>query len=118
MRTSFAASVGGVALMAGSPGLAAQPPEVEADLRCIAIVAAAVGQAQGEARTGVIGGMMYFIGRVEGRAPAIDLEAELRRIYTALTQEVVETERIRCGGILSEKGQRLQAVGKALQTVQ
>jgi len=54
----------------------AQPvPDVEGDLRCIAFVRSAMDGVKGERRAALLAGLTYFIGRVEGAAPGIDVRA-------------------------------------------
>ena len=100
------------------PAMAQTPAPVsptENDLRCVAVLSAVIGNlADGEQRSQVMAGTMYFIGRVEGAAPRTDLKAELKRIVPTLNAEVMADEAKRCGAILVEKGTQLQAIGSEL----
>ncbi len=63
-------------LMTGS-ALAQSRDIAPADLRdveCLAVTAVAVGatEAGSEQQMGLVGGMMYFLGRLEGRTPGTD----------------------------------------------
>ncbi len=112
-----------IALMAGllmaggpaAPALAQQPAPVEADLRCIAALSAVTGNLpEGEQRTQVAAGIMYFVGHVEGQAPRVDLTTELKRIVPTLTAQSISEDVKRCGAILIQKGTQLQAIGGEL----
>jgi hypothetical protein len=98
------------------PVMAQQATPLESDLRCITILSAATGNTpDGEKRLQLAAAVMYFVGRVDGEAPKLDLTGEIRRIVPTLTQDMVATEAARCAGILTTMGTRLQDVGKALQ---
>ena len=67
-------------------------------------------------RMGVTGGVYYYIGRIEGRDPEFDLQANMIRLLEAKdyqTQFPVDAER--CGKELEAKGQLLIDMGKAMQ---
>lgn len=107
----------GLAILAAPVPASAQTPDIGADLRCTAILAIGVSQTkEEEKRSGMVAGMMYFIGKLEGRNSGIDLKTELKRTYEKLTQELLASEGQRCAQILMEKGQYLQKIGGELQT--
>lgn len=87
------------------------------DIQCFALVAYMAGQTvEGSTeQTSLASGMMYFLGRLEGRAPGTDwlrvladyiLENDDARLAAEL-----EGQRERCGGILQNRGQALMEWG-------
>jgi len=84
--------------------------ENEKDLRCIALIAQIIPSAEGEAKSGLVGGLMYFLGRIEGRTPGYGLETNLNRLLTSKAD--LTGDRDRCATILTEKGNELIAIGK------
>jgi len=107
----------GLSLVLAAAPLSAQTGEAEADLNCTAILATRISDTEpGEKRSGMIAGLMYYIGKLEGRNPQIDLKAELKRTYATLTHERAAAEAQRCDSSLSTKGQSLQKIGSELQT--
>ncbi|HZV56486.1 MAG TPA: hypothetical protein VFF89_02325, partial [Sphingobium sp.] len=113
MRQFFTAGFAGLAL--ACPAAAQPPAPVENDLKCVAALLAIAGSMpEGAQRMQMAAGVMYFMGRVEGQAPTLDLKAELQRIVPTLGSSQIEEEARRCGAILIEKGGRLQDIGKAL----
>jgi hypothetical protein len=109
-------TIGLIGLGLAVPAMAELPAQVEGDLRCVTILSAATGNApEGEQRLQMIAAAMYFIGRVDGAAPTLDLKTEIKRILPSLTASNMPDEAKRCGAILIEKGTKLQDVGKALQ---
>ena len=100
------------------PGLLALAPahaqddaagDLEGDLRCVALLAVAVANTQGESRANITAGLMYFVGRIDGIAPGIDLKTELQRIAGTMADPAADMTR--CGAILTAKGQELIAIG-------
>lgn len=89
--------------------------DLDGDLRCLALLSAALSQMEENQQGPMAAGVMYFVGRVDGRAPTVDLGRELQRVASGLTGEKIAAEGQRCSAILTEKGQILQAVGAALQ---
>jgi hypothetical protein len=99
-----------------APAQAQSPTaDLDDDLRCLALISAALSQMEADRQGPMVAGVMYFVGRVDGRAPGTDLRTELQRIASTLTDEKIATEGQRCSAILTEKGQMLQAVGAGLQ---
>ena len=115
MRKSLLIAVGVLAL-AATTGAHAQKPDIDGDLRCIALLSVAVGQAAPDKQGAMIAGAMYFIGRLDGKAPNTDLKAGIKRTIEGFTQEQAAADGQRCSAILAEKGQLLQGVGAELQT--
>ncbi len=114
MRKNLLIAIGMLALTA-TTAARAQKPDVDADLRCMALISAMISQMEPDKQGNLIAGVMYFVGHVDGIAPNIDLKVELRRVAEAMTGEIAASEGQRCGKILMDKGQKLQEVGAALQ---
>lgn len=101
-------------------GLAGQAPaqlpaQVDGDLRCIAILSLATATLPEAQRTQMAAAVLFFVGRIDGVAPNLDLTSEIKRIVPTLSSTNMSDEGRRCGAILIEKGTKLQEVGKALQ---
>lgn len=85
----------------------------KADMQCFAVMAYLAGQYEEGSveQTGLASGMMYFLGRLEGRAPDTDwLKALADYILTPDETRLgaeLETQRERCGVILQNRGQAL-----------
>lgn len=97
------------------PVAAQQVPAVEADLRCIAVLSLAAATQGEETRAQMVAAFMYFVGRIDGLAPNIDLKTELQRVMPTVTGQQLTDEGKRCGQILIEKGARLQELGRDMQ---
>lgn len=90
------------------------------DLRCFAVIASILGEADAgadaEARAGLSAGMLYFLGRIEGRSPDYDVDAELSRMLGSEAEmQGLEPDRARCGAILQDRGTFLVEMGRRIQ---
>ena len=116
-------------LLCTAPVAAREPqhaPADLADLQCMALVAvmAGMGLEEGgdgeEAATrmaGLAGGMMYYLGRLEGRSPGTDWLAELGIYLDKVEPGELDVFGQRCGAELTRTGQALVDFGgKPAQT--
>lgn len=108
----FSAALAALSLVQAAPA----DPALEQDLRCVAVLSIVLGQMPEERRGAATAGVMYFIGRAEGRRPGINLETELVRIVGPLENlDALQPDLQRCSKELETQGAALQAMGKALQ---
>lgn len=110
------------ALVAASALVAAAAPSqaqdaVAQDMRCVAAFAMATGQTADPEKQGpLIAATMYFIGRLDGRAPGIDLEARLKaEVVRMAASGDVATDGKRCGELVGARGKDLMEIGQRLQ---
>lgn len=83
---------------------------VEADLRCLAIVAMDVSAAPADRRGGLAASAMYFVGRIDARAPGFDYRAEMTRLVRSRAD--FTADRARCAALLRERNAALAALAK------
>ncbi|MFD1033663.1 hypothetical protein ACFQ15_03265 [Sphingomonas hankookensis] len=92
------------------------PAGVEEDLWCIAVISTAAASAPADQQPGLVGGMMYYMGRVDRVVPGIDYAVELRRLLDAKDADAtISAAAKRCGTKLQDVGGSMQRWGKALQ---
>jgi hypothetical protein len=96
---------------------AAAPDPVADDLVCVAVVAMRISQTEDkDIKMGLAAGMMYFIGRLDIRAPGYDLETNLRTLLDKPDVDAtLDANAVRCGGIIQERGAYLSKVGASMQ---
>lgn len=88
----------------------------EADVRCVAALALVIGQQGEKPEPGLAAGLLYFMGRLDGRAPGTDIEGMIRSLLAAPdATEQLKPDMIRCGALLEERGAFLEKMGKSLQ---
>ena len=58
---------------------------------------------------------IYFVGRLKGRAPDLDLEAAIVNQFGRMAPEDMRDETQRCSGELQAEGNRLKAIGEDLK---
>lgn len=107
-------------LLAATAVQAASPTVQEQDLRCIAVISAIIGKADEAKRAAVTPLVMYYVGRVSGRNPALNLESELRRVYgnKDAFEKMFPTEAARCGAEMNVIGKDLMRMGEALKQLE
>jgi|SRR4051812_25942533 hypothetical protein len=94
---------------------AAPSPEIRDDLRCFLVMGALAGTAkEGPGLQTAIAGTLYFLGKLEERAPTLDIEAAGAAELLAITEAEFQTEKPRCLAVIEEKGKRLIAIGTAI----
>jgi len=103
------------ALLAAGAGQAAMPATELSDTRCVAAFAMMVDQATGDdVKQGATTGLVYFVGKLYGRNPGIDLTAALRPVSDDVGKNL-KTELTRCGAELTAVSAAMTAAGNALQ---
>lgn len=92
----------------------AQDADTVADVRCVAVGMrnAALPDSR-EKSTGLLMAL-YFIGRLDGRDPKLDLEASLEAQLSKMTAADFAAEGARCGSVLSTKGAQITHVSQDL----
>ena len=120
---SLAVLLAAAGLLCAAPAAAQDAnlaPADLADLQCMALVAVMAGIAMeeggdGEATdaelAGMSGGLMYYLGRLEGRSPGIDWLDQLVALLDKIELEELDAVAPRCSKELMEKGQALVAFG-------
>jgi hypothetical protein len=92
----------------------ATDPDTIADARCVAVgIRAAELPDSHQKSTGLLMAL-YFIGRLDGRDPKIDLEAVLSEQLSKMSAADFTAEATRCGASLTTKGAQITQVGQDL----
>jgi hypothetical protein len=104
-----------------TPALAqAISPTDRADMQCFVVTAVLAGQSEegSPEQAGLATGMLYFLGRLEGRSPGTDwMQALADFILTpddATLWAEIESHEVRCLGIIENRGQALTAWGETV----
>jgi hypothetical protein len=92
----------------------AQPSEASADARCVVIGLNIAGMADASRQSAGTMLALYYIGRLEGRVPKLDLEHFILGQMAGMAPSDFESEARRCGLGLSEKGQEITKIGNAI----
>ena len=107
-----------LALAGASPASAAESTN---DVRCLIAVSRLVDinaetkqLSQEAAQTTALLGTMYFMGKLEGRDPRLNIENAMVAEATKMTVEQLQSELIRCGGEMRSIGQKWDDIGKNL----
>ena len=109
-------------LLAATPAMA-QTDDAAArrDLRCVLVVGIIGSQVQASAsdaaKSGMMAGIGYYLGRLKGRDPGINLTARLTAEAKGLKIGDLQPEALRCGEELKEFGRESQEISAALKAL-
>jgi hypothetical protein len=85
-----------------------------ADVRCF-MVAMQIGKTPGTTQqTAALTGAMYYLGRLDGRSPKLDLESVMVAEEAKMTPADLRSEAVRCGATITARGNEIQRIGKDL----
>lgn len=105
--------IGLLAIARFLPARAADPQTI-ADVRC-ALVGFRIGQAADSAvRSSGIMLALYYLGRLDGRDPKLDVEKLIIEQVKTMTNADYSSEAVRCGNSLTTKGQQITRIGRDL----
>jgi hypothetical protein len=106
-----------VLLVGAAAPAAAQDAENTADIRCALAAMAMVGATQDATmKQQATMAALYYVGRLDGRNPNLDLEARLRQEMARMAPQELAGEALRCGQQLMVRGKALQAIGDHFKT--
>lgn len=116
-RRSIAAMAALSVLMAAAPAAQAADDPTEADLRCFTAMSQAGGgdTVSDDTRAQLASGALYFLGKLDGREPDLDLESALAERAKKLKPKQLRREMARCSAELKSRAQILQSIGDNLR---
>jgi len=107
----------GALLLFGAPQVGA--PAIDAanmaDLRCVAVLSAALMGTPEAQRSSIQSGVMFFYGRITGRTPDFDVQGRMMALMKADPDgKSFAGENVRCGKELQSHGHRLMEIGRGI----
>lgn len=117
MRQTSWTAAGGVALAMLATGVRAQDAATAKDVRCL-VVSAVLLSSTKEKSIGTAATMsaLYFMGRLDGRDPELDLEGQVTDAALTMTPADIKDEAMRCGKELQARGEAISAIGARMQS--
>ena len=107
-----------LALLLAPISIAASPAidaETTKDVRCLVAVASLANSEDESAKMAAIVGSQYFLGRIDGRQPTLDLETAIRTEAARLDEAAIKGLLLSCGGLMKSRGAALQSIGEGMQ---
>jgi hypothetical protein len=111
MRNSLLSVLAG-ALTLSSGQATAQDAETIADVRCIIVGMRFAGMVDPTQQSAGMMLSLYYIGRLDGRVPKLDIEELMIKEVSKMTTSDYGSEAKRCGASLTDKGQEITRIGK------
>ncbi len=93
----------------------AQDNDNVSDVRCLVVALDLDRSPDPQMKSLAMSAGLYFVGRLRGRAPDLDLEAAIIRQLRVMTREDLRTERDRCGTVLASQADKLAVMGEHLR---
>lgn len=96
---------------------AAPPPDAQTkeDVRCLIAAASLAASDDPKAKQAGTGGALYYLGRLDGRTPGLDIEAAVAAEVDVMAKSPAGPILMECGNRLKERGHYLESVGRALE---
>jgi hypothetical protein len=85
------------------------------DIHCLLAAASLAGSKDSKIKQAGGAGALYYLGRLDGRTPDLDIEAAVAAEAEAFARADQGQLLKKCGATLSQRGDHLIAVGKALE---
>jgi hypothetical protein len=115
LALAAAAAMTAITPALAAPAQASVDARTRADIRCIAALAAAGANAQNEQAKEIARlGVLYFMGRIDGRTPGIAMETVVPAEIRAMTLADIQAATPDCVSQLQARGATLDAIGAAL----
>jgi hypothetical protein len=92
----------------------AETPAATSDLRCFVVLSMVSDNGDPKINATITLGRLYFLGRLDGSAPGIDLKTRFRDVATKITPADAKAELARCGPILRARAAVLDDVSRSL----
>lgn len=110
MRNSWLNLLMGI-LMLTSMQASAQDAETIADIRCLIVGVKLAGMADPAQRLTGTMASLYYVGRLDGRVPTLDIEDLIIKEIAVMTTSDYGSEAKRCGASITDKGQEITRIG-------
>jgi hypothetical protein len=102
-------------LAAAATGARAADPAPAPDLRCLAVASVLASNSDPNVKNAGVMAALYYLGKLDGRDPGLDLETRLRQEVTQLSPQEIQSETLRCGAELAARGKTMNEIGLRLQ---
>ena len=114
MKPQFAVAAAMLTL-ALSTTARAETPDMTHDLKCLALSFTLIQSADPKIADAGKLATFYYLGRVDGRDPTIDLADRFSKPDMQLSQEQLQSMAVDCGAELSERGTALKETSRRLE---
>jgi hypothetical protein len=103
------------AVAAGLLAAPAWADDTEDDVRCVVLSLEMVTSSDDAVKNAGALVAMYYLGRLDGRTPDVNLEDKIKAEIGAMTPDVVQATAARCSMTLRARGLALTQMGKDIQ---
>lgn len=87
----------------------------EADVRCLLLTLSGAASPDPNVQQGSVLGMLYYLGRINGRTPDLDLQAALAKSAKSFRAQDAERESERCSEAMLASGAELKRLADGVK---
>ncbi len=96
---------------------AAVADETSSDMRCLLAFATGANSSDPTVKSAAQMGVVYFLGRLDGRTPNLDLTSRAKEEIKTMTDADLKAQIQTCGASFSARGHALDVMGSALDAM-
>ena len=110
-KSSWGIMFAGLLILLPAYAQATESDTIE-DVRCVVVGMKIGSSGNSTQQSAAMMTVLYYIGRIDGREPALDIEVMLAKEFVKMTPADFRREATRCGGHLTEKGKEITKMGE------
>ncbi|HEV2748796.1 MAG TPA: hypothetical protein VGW34_16050 [Allosphingosinicella sp.] len=84
------------------------------DAQCLLAMGRVAASDHPATRSTALAAVQYYLGRIDGRTPDVDLAALLKKAAESMKPEDLQPTLQRCGPLFQQRGRMLEAIGQSL----
>jgi hypothetical protein len=111
LKSSWGSVLAGLLVLLPAYAQAPQSDTID-DVRCVVVGMWIAGSGNSTQQSAGMMDALYYIGRLDGREPKLDVEALLVKEFVKMTPADFSREATRCGSHLAEKGKEITKMGQ------
>jgi hypothetical protein len=117
MIRSIVLSAAALAACAAAFSARAADDPASSDIRCLAVAATLASNADPKIQNAGVMASLYYLGKVDGRTPNLDLENRLKQELLQLQPQDLQADAVRCGAELARRGKAVSDIGARLKAL-
>ncbi|MGZ3376866.1 MAG: hypothetical protein ACXU8S_09730 [Phenylobacterium sp.] len=115
MIRSLVLSAAALAAWAAASSARATDDPGASDVHCLAVASLLASNADPKIQSAGVMASLYFLGKLDGRTPTLDLETRLKDELTHYNPQDLQADAVRCGAELAVRGKAVSDIGARLK---
>jgi hypothetical protein len=110
-------SAAALAAWAAASGVRAADDPGASDIHCLTVASILASNADPKIQNAGVMASLYFLGKLDGRTPTLDLESRLKDELLKYNPQDLQADATRCGGELAVRGKAISDIGARLKAL-